>query len=182
LARLAGEIGDAQVRHRGTIGGSVANNDPAADYPAAVLGLGATIVTDKNQINADQYFTGMFSTALQPGEIITAIRFPIPEKAGYAKFEQRASRFCLVSVFVARMPGGIFSGGEVRVAVSGAGQSGVFRVGEMEKALKSNFAPSAVSGIKVPSSGLMTDMHGSADYRAALVIAMAERAVQAALA
>jgi carbon-monoxide dehydrogenase medium subunit len=182
LAKLAGDIGDAQVRHRGTIGGSVANNDPAADYPAAVLGLGATIVTDKNQIDADRFFTGMFSTALQPGEIITEIRFPIPEKAGYAKFEQRASRFCLVSVFIARMPGGIFSAGEVRVAVSGAGQSGVFRVAEMEKALKSNFAPSAVSGIKVPSSGLMTDMHGGAEYRAALITAMAERAVQAALA
>src|SRR5208282_1978111 len=102
LAKLAGGIGDAQVRHRGTIGGSVANNDPAADYPAAVLGLGATIVTNKRQIEADKYFTGLFSTALEPGEIIVSIRFPIPEKAGYAKFEQRASRYCLVSVFVAK--------------------------------------------------------------------------------
>jgi carbon-monoxide dehydrogenase medium subunit len=180
LAHLADGIGDAQVRHRGTIGGSVANNDPAADYPAAVLGLGATIVTDKSQLDADSFFTGLFSTALQPGEIITSIRFPIPEKAGYAKFEQRASRYCLVSVFVARMPGGIFSSGDVRVAVSGAGQNGVFRVSEMENALKSNFAPSAVSGITVPASGLMSDMHGSADYRAALITALAERAVEAA--
>lgn len=182
LAKLAGGIGDAQVRHRGTIGGSIANNDPAADYPAAVLGLGATIVTDKSRLDADSYFTGMFSTALQPGEIITAIRFPIPDKAGYAKFEQRASRYCLVSVFVARMPGGIFSSGDVRVAVSGAGQNGVFRLGEMEQALKSNFAPSAAAGVKVSASGLMSDMHGSADYRAALITAMAERAVEAALA
>ncbi len=182
LAKLAAGIGDAQVRHRGTIGGSVANNDPAADYPAAVLGLGATIVTDKSQLDADSFFTGLFSTALQPGEIIKAIRFPIPEKAGYAKFEQRASRYCLVSVFVAQMPGGIFSSGGVRVAVSGAGQNGVFRVPEMEQALKSNFAPSAVSGIKVPASGLMSDMHGGAEYRAALITAMAERAVEAALA
>ncbi len=182
LAKLAAGIGDAQVRHRGTIGGSVANNDPAADYPAAVLGLGATIVTDKSQLDADSFFTGMFSTALQPGEIITSIRFPIPEKAGYSKFEQRASRYCLVSVFVARMAGGLFSSGGVRVAVSGAGQNGVFRVPEMEQALKSNFAPSAVSGIKVPSSGLMSDMHGGAEYRAALITVMAERAVEAALA
>lgn len=182
LAKLASGIGDAQVRNRGTIGGSVANNDPAADYPAAVLGLGATIVTNKSQLDADSYFTGLFSTALQPGEIITSIRFPIPEKAGYAKFEQRASRYCLVSVFVARISGGIFSSGDVRVAVSGAGQNGVFRVAEMEQALKSNFAPSAVSGVKVSASGLMSDMHGSADYRAALITAMAERAVEAAAA
>jgi len=177
LAKLAEGIGDAQVRHRGTIGGSVANNDPAADYPAALLGLGAIIVTDKSQLDADSYFTGMFSTALQPGEIITAIRFPIPEKSGYAKFEQRASRYCLVSVFVSKKSGGVFSSGDVRVAVSGAGQNGVFRVAEMEAALKSNFAGSAVSGIKVPSSGLMSDMHGGAEYRAALISVMAERAV-----
>jgi carbon-monoxide dehydrogenase medium subunit len=182
LAKLASGIGDAQVRNRGTIGGSVANNDPAADYPAAVLGLGATIVTDKSQLDADSFFTGMFSTALQPGEIITSLRFPIPDKAGYAKFEQRASRYCLVSVFVAQKSGGIFSSGDVRVAVSGAGQSGVFRVAEMEQALKSNFAASAVSGVKVPASGLMSDMHGGAEYRAALITAMAERAVEAATA
>jgi carbon-monoxide dehydrogenase medium subunit len=182
LARLAGGIGDVQVRNRGTIGGSVANNDPAADYPAAVLGLGATIVTNMGQYEADSYFTGLFSTALKPGEIITSVRFPIPDKAGYAKFEQRASRYCLVSVFVARKAGGVFSSGEARVAVSGAGNSGVFRVPEMEAALKSSFAPSAVSGVKLPASKMMGDMHGSADYRAALVSVMAERAVQAALA
>jgi aerobic carbon-monoxide dehydrogenase medium subunit len=182
LAFLAGGIGDAQVRHRGTIGGSVANNDPAADYPAAVLGLGATIITNKGQLDADSYFTGLFSTALQPGEIITAIRFPIPDKAGYAKFDQRASRYCLVSVFVSRRSGGVFSSGEVRVAVSGAGKNGVFRVPDMEAALKSNFTPSAVAGIKVPAGNLMGDMHGSAEYRAALIPVMAERAVEAALA
>jgi carbon-monoxide dehydrogenase medium subunit len=182
LAKLAGGIGDPQVRHLGTIGGSVANNDPAADYPAAVLGLGATIVTNKRQIEADKYFTGMFSTALEPGEIITAVRFPVPEKSGYAKFEQRASRYCLVSVFVSRMKGGMFSSGEVRVAVSGAGRNGVFRVAEMEQALKSNFTPEAVRNIAIPADGLMGDMHGSADYRAAMIPVMAERAVAAALA
>jgi carbon-monoxide dehydrogenase medium subunit len=180
LAKLAGGIGDAQVRHKGTIGGSVANNDPAADYPAAVLGLGATIVTNKRQIEADKYFTGMFSTALEPGEIITAIRFPIPEKAGYAKFEQRASRYCLVSVFVSKTGGGWMSGSTVRVAVSGAGQAGVFRVREMEAALKANFSPDAVRNIKVSANGMMGDMHGSAEYRAAMVPVMAERAVAAA--
>ena len=180
LAKLAGGIGDVQVRNRGTIGGSVANNDPAADYPAAVLGLGATVVTNNSQLDADSFFTGMFSTALQPGEIIKEIRFPIPEKAGYAKFEQRASRYCLVSVFVARMPGGIFSAGDIRVAVSGAGQNGVFRVPEMEQALKGNFAAASVSNVKLPASGLMSDMHGGAEYRAALITAMAERALEAA--
>jgi carbon-monoxide dehydrogenase medium subunit len=180
LAKLAGGIGDPQVRNRGTIGGSVANNDPAADYPAALLALGAAIVTDKRQIEADKYFTGMFSTALEPGEIITAVRFPIPEKAGYAKFEQRASRYCLVSVFVARTKGGMFSSGDVRVAVSGAGQNGVFRVPAMEQALKANFSAQAVGNLRVSASGLMSDMHGSAEYRAALIPVMAERAVTAA--
>ena len=182
LAMLAAGIGDPQVRNRGTIGGSIANNDPAADYPAAVLGLGANVVTNKREIAADDYFKGLFATALEPGEIITAIRFPIPQKAGYAKFDQRASRYCLVSVFVAQKAGGMFSSGEVRVAVSGAGQGGVFRVAEMEAALKSNFAASAVSGIKVPSGNLMSDMHGGAEYRAALIPVMAERAVEAAIA
>ncbi len=182
LAKLAAGIGDPQVRHLGTIGGSVANNDPAADYPAAVLGLGATIVTNKRQIEADRYFTGMFSTALEPGEIITAVRFPIPEKAGYAKFEQRASRYCLVSVFVSKGKGGLFSSADVRVAVSGAGQNGVFRAGMIEQALKANFAPAALAGITLPADGLMSDMHGSAEYRAALIPVMAERAVEAALA
>jgi aerobic carbon-monoxide dehydrogenase medium subunit len=180
LAKLAGGIGDAQVRHRGTIGGSVANNDPAADYPAAVLALGATIVTNQRQIEADKYFTGLFSTALQTGEIIVSIRFPIPEKAGYMKFEQRASRYCLVSVFVAKGKGGMFSSGDVRVAVSGAGSNGVFRVPAMEAALKGSFAASAIANITVPASGLMGDMHGSAEYRAALINTMAQRAVAAA--
>ncbi len=180
LAKLADGIGDPQVRHRGTIGGSVANNDPAADYPAAVLALNATVVTNKRQIEADKYFTGLFSTALTPGEIITAVRFPIPERAGYEKFEQRASRYCLVSVFVAKFKGGMFSSGEVRVAVSGAGANGVFRVPAMEQALKANFTPQAIHGIAISPSGLMSDMHGSADYRAALIGVMAERAVQAA--
>ncbi len=180
LAALADGIGDAQVRHRGTIGGSVANNDPAADYPAAVLALGATIVTNKRQIEADKYFTGLFSTALQPGEIVVSIRFPIPERAGYAKFEQRASRYCLVSVFVAKGKGGLFSSGEVRVAVSGAGANGVFRVPAMEQALKGNFSADALRGVSVPPTGLMSDMHGSADYRAALIGVMAQRAVSAA--
>jgi carbon-monoxide dehydrogenase medium subunit len=182
LAALARGIGDPQVRNRGTIGGSVANNDPAADYPAAVLGLGATVVTNSREIAADDFFKGLFSTALQPGEIITAFRFPVPDKAGYAKFDQRASRFCLVSVFVTRKAGGMFSSGEVRVAVSGAGQGGVFRVPEMEAALKANFAPSAVSQIKVSPGNIMSDMHGSADYRAALITVMAERAVERAAA
>jgi len=180
LAKLASGIGDAQVRHRGTIGGSIANNDPAADYPAAVLGLGATVRTNNSQLDADSFFTGLFSTALQPGEIITEVRFPIPDKAGYAKFEQRASRYCLVSVFVSRSSGGIFSSGEVRVAVSGAGQNGVFRASEIENALKSNFSPTVLSGITMPAAGMMSDMHGSAEYRAALIPVMAERAVEAA--
>ncbi len=180
LAKLADGIGDAQVRHRGTIGGSVANNDPAADYPAAVLGLGATIVTNKRQIEADKYFTGLFSTALMPGEIIVSIRFPIPERAGYEKFEQRASRYCLVSVFVAKGKGGLFSSGEVRAAVSGAGSNGVFRVPAMEQALKGNFSADALRGVSVPAAGLMSDMHGSADYRASLIGVMAQRAVSAA--
>lgn len=182
LAQLASGIGDMQVRHRGTIGGSVANNDPAADYPAALLGLGASIVTDRGQYDADSFFTGLFSTALQPGEIITSVRFPIPNKSGYAKFEQHASRYCLVSVFVSQKTGGLLSSGEVRVAVSGAGQGGVFRIPEMEQALKSAFSPSSISGIEVPAIDLMSDMHGSAEYRASLITTMAERAVEAALA
>jgi aerobic carbon-monoxide dehydrogenase medium subunit len=182
LAALAHGVGDPQVRNRGTIGGSVANNDPAADYPAGVLGLGATVVTNKREIAADNFFTGLFSTALQPGEIITAFRFPIPNKAGYVKFDQRASRFCLTSVFVAQRGGGMFSSGEVRVAVSGAGQNGVFRVPEMEQVLRTNFAPSAVANVRVSAADLLSDMHGSAEYRAALIPTLAERAVEKALA
>jgi len=174
LAQLADGIGDAQVRHRGTIGGSIANNDPAADWPAAVLALGATIVTNKRQIAADQFFKGLFTTALEPGEIITAIGFPVPEKAAYAKFEQRASRFALTGVFVAKLAGG------VRVAVTGAGEGGVFRSKEIEAALASNFSAAALAGVKVPATGLLTDLHARPDYRAALIVAMAERAVAAA--
>jgi carbon-monoxide dehydrogenase medium subunit len=175
LAYLAGQIGDAQVRHRGTIGGSLANNDPAADYPAAVLALGATIVTDRRQIPADDYFTGLFSTALQPGEIITGVGFQIPEKAGYAKFAQRASRYALVGVFVAKF------GPKVRVAVTGAGESGVFREGKIETALAKDFRPEAASGINVNNQWLMSDLHGSNEYRGALIPVMAERAVAQAI-
>jgi aerobic carbon-monoxide dehydrogenase medium subunit len=182
LSVMASGIGDPQVRNLGTLGGSVANNDPAADYPAAVLGLGATVVTNKREIAADSFFTGLFSTALQPGEIITSIRFPIPTKAGYVKFDQRASRFCLVSVFVSQKAGGMFSSGDVRVAVSGAGESGVFRSPELEQVLKTNFAPAAVTNVRISPSGLLSDMHGSAEYRAALIPVMAERAVAKATA
>ena len=171
LAHLAGGIGDPAVRHRGTIGGSIANNDPSACYPSAVLALNATIVTDKRQIKADDFFKGLFTTALGPNEMITAIGFPVPEKAGYAKFEQRASRFALVGVFVAK------SAGKVRVAVTGAGEGGVFRVPELEAALAANWSPAAVRGMAVKSAGLMGDMHGSAEYRANLIAVMCERAV-----
>ena len=173
LAVLAEGIGDPQVRNRGTIGGSIANNDPAADYPAAVLGLGATVKTNKRDIKADDFFKGLFETALQPGEIITSVVFPKPEKAGYAKFGNPASRYAIVGVFVAK------TGGGVRVAVTGAGP-GVFRVPDMEKALASNFSADAVKGVKVPASGLNSDMHGSAEYRAHLISVMAAQAVAAA--
>jgi len=173
LAALAGGIGDRQVRHRGTIGGSLANNDPAADYPAAALGLGATIRTNKREIKADDYFKGLFETALQDGEIITAVHFPKPEKAGYAKFDQPASRFCLVGVFAAKTKGG------VRIAVTGAGP-GVFRSKELEAALGANFTADAAKGVKVKADGLNGDLHGSPQYRAALVSTMAARAVASA--
>jgi carbon-monoxide dehydrogenase medium subunit len=175
LAQLAGGIGDPQVRHAGTIAGSIANNDPAADYPAAVLGLGATVVTNKGKIDADSFFTGLFSTALEPGEIITEVSFPIPSKSGYAKFEQRASRYALVGVFVAQFSG-MFST-SVRAAVTGAGADGVFRSSELEQALKSNWSADAVRDLKLPDSGLLSDLHASAEYRAALIPVMAERAV-----
>ena len=173
LAALAGGIGDRQVRHRGTIGGSLANNDPAADYPAAALGLGATIRTNKREIKADDYFKGLFETALQDGEIITAVHFPKPEKAGYAKFDQPASRFCLVGVFAAKTKGG------VRIAVTGAGP-GVFRSKELEAALGANFTADAAKGVKVKADGLNGDLHGSPQYRASLVSTMAARAVASA--
>jgi carbon-monoxide dehydrogenase medium subunit len=171
LAKLADSIGDPQVRHTGTIGGSLANNDPAADYPAGALALGATIVTTKRQILADAYFTGLFMTALEPGEIITAVRFPVPEKAGYYKFEQRASRYALVGVFVAKTAGG------VRVAVTGAGANGVFRATEIERALSANWSPDAAKSAKIAAAGMLSDLHGSAEYRAAMVPVMASRAV-----
>jgi len=172
--RLAADIGDPAVRNRGTLGGSVANNDPAADYPAAVLGLGATIVTSEREVAADQFFVGLFETALHPGEIIAAIRFPAPLAAGYAKFKSPASRFALVGVFVARMQDG------VRVAVTGAG-AGVFRVASMEEALAKRFEPSAIAAIRIDAGGLNSDMHAEAAYRAHLVTVMAKRAVAAAL-
>lgn len=173
LASLAGGIGDPQVRHRGTIGGSIANNDPAADYPAACLGLGATIVTDQREIAADQFFTGLFSTALKPGELITAVRFPIPLGAAYVKFDNPASRFAMVGVFVAKAKDG------VRVAVTGAGKGGVFRAKDMESVLTKSFAPDSLKAVNVSEANMASDIHASADYRAHLVKVIAERAVAA---
>lgn len=170
LAALAGGIGDRQVRAMGTMGGSVANNDPAADYPAAVLGLGATVHTDRRQIAADDFFQGMYATALEPGEIITAIRYPVPLKAAYAKFRQPASRFALVGVFVAQTTGG------VRVAITGAG-NGVFRHAGLEAALTQSFKPEAVDGVAVDAAELNADLHASAEYRAQLIKVQARRAV-----
>ncbi|MCA6112887.1 FAD binding domain-containing protein [Bradyrhizobium cenepequi] len=175
IAFLASLIGDPAVRHRGTIGGSLANNDPAADYPAAVLALGATIKTNKRTIAADDFFQGLFATALEDGEIITAVSFPIPAKAGYAKFPHPASRFALTGVFVAKT-----KSGDVRVAATGASQSGVMRVGPIETALKANWSASALDNVQIPSAGLLSDIHGSADYRANLIKVMAQRAVTAA--
>jgi carbon-monoxide dehydrogenase medium subunit len=174
LAALAHLIGDPAVRHRGTIGGSLANNDPNADYPAACLGLAATIVTTKRKIVADDFFKGMFETALEPDEIITRVSFPVPKKAAYQKFKNQASRFALVGVFVAKRPS------EVRVAVTGAGASGVFRVPEFEAALKKRFSPKSLEGLTIPQDGLASDIHASAEYRAHLVGVMARRAVAAA--
>jgi carbon-monoxide dehydrogenase medium subunit len=171
LAALAGMIGDEAVRHRGTIGGSIANNDPAADYPAAALALGATIKTDRRSIKADDFFTGMFSTALEQGELITAVEFPVPAKAAYEKFRNPASRYAIVGVFVAQTAGG------ARVAVTGAGQGGVFRHVEMEKALTANFSAAAIKGIKTPPDDLNGDIHASSEYRAHLVGVIAGRAV-----
>ena len=174
LAALAGVIGDRMVRNMGTMGGSVANNDPAADYPAAVVGLGATVITNKRKISADEFFKGMYETALQSGEIITAISFPVPKRAAYMKFKNPASRYAIVGVFVAE------SGGGVRVAVTGAAPS-VFRVPEMEMALAAKFAPESVANIKVSDANLNSDLHAKADYRAHLITVMAKRAVEAAL-
>jgi carbon-monoxide dehydrogenase medium subunit len=175
LAHLASVIGDPAVRHRGTIGGSIANNDPAADYPAAVLALGATVKTNKRSIAADDFFKGLFETALADGEIITQVAFPIPAKAGYSKFPHPASRFALTGVFVVKT-----KAGDVRVAATGASQSGVMRVPAIETALKANWSAAALDGVKISADGLLSDIHGSSDYRANLIKVMAQRAVTAA--
>ena len=174
LAALAGQIGDPAVRSRGTIGGSLANNDPSACYPSAALASGATIVTNKRRIAADDFFKGMFATALGEGEIITEVVFPIPQKAAYAKFVQPASRFALTAVFVARYASG------VRVAVTGASNGGVFRWKAAEAALSGNFAGSALAGLSCPADGMIADLHGTPAYRAHLVGVMTRRAVAAA--
>src|SRR3954454_12979613 len=176
LAHLASLIGDPAVRHRGTIGGSIANNDPTADYPAACLALGATIVTNKRKLKAEEFFLGLFTTALEADEIITKVMFPVPKKAAYVKFRNQASRYALVGVFVAKRPS------DVRVAVTGAGSDGVFRVASFEEALKKRFSPKALDGLSVPADGLNSDLHGSAEYRAHLIAVMARRAVEAATA
>lgn len=174
LAQLASRIGDPAVRNRGTIGGSLANNDPSADYPAATLGSGATIVTNAREIAADDFFQGMFATALEPGELITEVIFPVPEVANYQKFVQPASRFALTGVFVARFDGG------VRVAVTGASNDGVFRWTEAEEALSADFTPDAVSGLRVDAADMIGDLHGTPEYRANLVRVLTGRAVIAA--
>ena len=171
LSKMAGWIGDTQVRHRGTMGGSMANNDPSSCYPAAALALGATVVTDKRRIPIDEYFQGMFTTALAPDELITAVEFPIPEKSNYEKFRNPASRYAMVGVFVARGPAG------VRVAITGAAQDGVFRHAAMEQALAADWSADAVRDIKTPADGLNSDIHASADYRAHLIGVMTKRAV-----
>lgn len=174
LARLAGSIGDVQVRHMGTIGGSLANNDPAADYPAAVLSLGATIVTDRRQIAAEDFFDGLYATVLEPGEIITRLVFPVPASAGYAKLRNPASRYALCASFVTRV-----TDGSVRVAITGAGASGVFRWTEAEVALGKDFSLDALATLEADASEMLGDMHGSEAYRASLVRVMTMRAVSA---
>jgi aerobic carbon-monoxide dehydrogenase medium subunit len=174
LSTLAGGIGDPHVRNRGTIGGSISNNDPAADYPSAVVALNATVHTSARKIGGDQFFTGMFETALKSDEIVTAVEFPVPKKSGYAKFPNPASRYAMVGVFVAQL-----QDGSVRVAVTGAGAK-VFRATDMEKALEKNFSADAISGIKIDARGLNGDIHASPEYRAHLVNVMARRAVAAA--
>ena len=174
LAKLAAGIGDPAVRNRGTIGGSVANNDPSADYPAAVLGLGATVVTDRREIAASDFFTGLFETALQPGEVITSLRFPVPAAGGYAKFKSPASRYAVVGVCVVKSTAGVC------VAVTGAGP-GVFRVPEMEAALAVSFTPAAVASIRIPADHMSSDIHADSEYRAHLVTVMAKKAVAAAI-
>lgn len=170
LAELAGHIGDAQVRNRGTIGGSLANSDPAADYPAAVLALAATITTDRREIAADEYFRGLFETALEPGEIVVSVQFPVPKRAAYAKFPNPASRYAIVGVMVAQ------TGEGTRVAVTGAGPC-AFRVREFEDALAKKFAPESLAGLGIDADDLNGDLHASPEYRAHLVQVMARRAV-----
>jgi carbon-monoxide dehydrogenase medium subunit len=176
LAQLASHIGDRQVRAMGTIGGSLANNDPSACYPAAVLATGATVITNKREIAADDFFKGLFETALADGELITSVRFPIPKSAAYEKFAQKASKFALIGVFVAQT-----ASGPVRVAVTGGG-NGVFRHKGLEEALTRNFTAAAAQGAKIEGAGLSSDLHASADYRANLISVMAQRAVAKALA
>jgi len=175
LASLAAHIGDRQVRRMGTLGGSVANNDPAADYPAAVLGLNATVHTTQRKISADDFFQGMFTTALRAGELITAISFPIPRRAAYLKFKQPASRFALIGVLVAETDSG------VRVAVTGAG-NGVFRHAELERALNRDFTPQAAAAVVIDTAGISADIHASAAYRANLISVQTQRAVASLLA
>lgn len=170
LAVLAEGIGDTQVRHCGTIGGSLANHDPAADYPAALLGLGGRVRTNKREIDADEFFTGLFGTALADDELLLEVQFPVPEAAAYVKFAQPASRYALVGVFVAR------TGGKVRVAVTGAGGDGVFRAGDLEACLEKDCSPAALDGQSVAADNLLNDLHGSAEYRASLIITLAKRA------
>jgi carbon-monoxide dehydrogenase medium subunit len=176
LASVPGAVGDPQVRNRGTIGGSLANNDPNADWPAAVLGLGATIITNKRRIAADDFFNGMFTTALEDGEIITKVSFPVAKKAGYEKFKHPASGFALVGVFVSKR------GSDIRVAVTGAGADGVFRVPSFEEALKKRFAAKSLQDMSIPATGMNADIHASAEYRAHLVGVLARRAVAKATA
>lgn len=174
ICHLASHIGDPHVRHMGTIGGSVANNDPAADYPAALLALNATIHTNSREISADDFFVGLFETALEEDEVITAVSFTVPEKAGYAKFPNPASRYALTGVFVAKGNDGI------RVTATGAGEEGVFRVSAIEEALAGSFSEDALQNVSVSAEGLMSDIHASAEYRANLIKVMARRAVAAA--
>jgi len=175
LAFLAGLIGDPAVRHMGTIGGSLANNDPAADYPAAVMALNATIKTDKRSIAAEDFFQGLFATTLDPGELIVSVSFPVPAKAGYAKFDNPASRYAMAGVFVAKL-----KDGAVRVGVTGAHGDGVFRARGIEDALTGSWSADAVQGVSVSTDGMLSDLHGSAAYRANLVKVMAKRALAAA--
>src|ERR1700686_616472 len=175
ISYLTSVLGDPAVRYRGTIGGSIANNDPAADFPAALLALGATVKTNKRSIAADDFFMGLFTTALEDGEIITQVAFPIPAKAGYAKMRHPASRFALTGVFVVKT-----KAGDVRVAATGASQSGVVRVPAIEAALKASWSASALDNVKISADGLLSDLHGSPDYRANLIKVMAQRAVTAA--